>query len=89
MPKKVWLMSFAATLIASCQPALVNLPRPQNCPPAAVPQKDKCSDLEIPPHIPKKFYIKRDGDKAEADAAGTAFLKLYTDLAEQIEKCTK
>jgi hypothetical protein len=85
MPKP-WLMCCAATLICSCQPALVNLPPLPDCPPPVIQAAPKRESLPMPPEIPEKFYIRRDGDNVEADPAADAFFRAYRDYRREIKR---
>lgn len=74
-----------ATLICSCQPALVNLPSIPDCPKPATAKPQQCPALAMPARMPQQFYIKRDGDRYETDQAGKEFLLNYVDLREKID----
>jgi hypothetical protein len=75
----------AATLICSCQPALVNLPPTPDCPKPAAAQPPQCPALAMPAPIPQKFHIQRDGARYKTDQAGKEFLLNYVDLREKID----
>jgi hypothetical protein len=83
--KRSWLTCCAATLICSCQPALVNLPPLSDCPPPTAQIAPKCEDPPLPPPIPEKFYIRRDGNNLEADPAADAFFRTYRDYRREIK----
>jgi hypothetical protein len=80
------LMCCVATLICSCQPALVNLPPLPDYPPPMVQSAPERESLPMPPKIPEKFYIRRDGDNVEADPAADAFFRAYRDYRREIKR---
>jgi hypothetical protein len=87
MLKKAWLMFCTATLICSCQPALVNLPPIPDCPKPVLPESVQCPALPDP--IPPVVHIAIEPGKVEADAGGEQLLRKYAAARKAIKACQK
>jgi hypothetical protein len=97
MRMKTLLMCCAATLICSCQPALINLPARNECAEPAAPSRDpqpeaisqataQCPALPMPEPIPSTLFIQIGNGQVKTDANGELLIRRYAQLRQQIKR---